>query len=144
MRQLTSLKILNVQNNIPLQFILFAAVGAIGTAVQYCILIFLVQVIRINPIISSSIGFSFGALVNYNINYRITFRSRKRHSDAGIKYSSIALIGLSFNTFFLWCLFKKMEVNYLIAQAASTILVLIWNFCANRLWTFGGEDHINA
>lgn len=118
------------------QLIVFTGVGAVGTATQYLILIALVQLLKMYPVIASAIGFSAGAITNYLLNYYITFKSVSRHKIAMLRFFSIALIGLLGNTIIMSFTMKWFHLNYLIAQLFATGLILIWNFAANRIWTF--------
>ena len=118
------------------QFLRFTGVGAIGTFAHYVILIILVQIIGIPPVPSSVTGFVVGALVNYHLNYRFTFRSKKNHSETLIKFLVIALVGLMLNTLIMAMATVILLMNYFLAQMIATGIVLIWNFTGNRLWTF--------
>jgi putative flippase GtrA len=119
------------------QLILFAAVGAIGTAFHFATLIILVQFGTTDPVSASMAGFAVGALVNYWLNYHITFRSNCRHHIASPKFFAIALAGLGLNTLIMVLLIGQW--HYLLSQALATTLVLLWNFLCNRYWTFRGD-----
>ena len=51
----------------------------------------------------------------------------------------VAAVGLVLNTFFMWLGVDVMRVHYLLSQVITTVLVLFWNFGANRCWTFHEE-----
>ena len=57
------------------QFGKFLLVGAFATALQYVVLALLVQTAGMDPVLASSIGYLLSALANYDLNYRLTFRS---------------------------------------------------------------------
>ncbi len=118
------------------QFLYFAGVGAIGTLVQYVVLIGLAQITDISPVLTSAAGFVLGAFVNYILNYRYTFRSTKNHREAMTKFMAVALVGLILNTFIMAVATEYFTLHYLLAQILATGLVLIWNFSVNLLWTF--------
>ena len=50
------------------QFIFFSAIGAVGTAGQYAILLLLVEGLSQPPVLASTLGFIVGALINYILN----------------------------------------------------------------------------
>jgi putative flippase GtrA len=118
------------------QFFSFAAVGVVGTAAHYSTLIALVQIMHVNPVVSSGAGFVVGALVNYALNYRLTFRSTKLHRDSMPKFFLVALFGLGFNTAIMALMTEVWKLHYLVAQVLATAGVLVWNFAVNRYWTF--------
>jgi len=129
-------------NHVFKQFICFTAVGAIGTLFHYAVLISLVQFIQLRPIIGSTAGFSVGAVVNYILNYYVTFRSNSSHWAAMPKFYLVALVGLGINTAFMYMLNEWLMIHYLIAQVISTGAVLVSNFVCNKLWTFKEASHV--
>lgn len=121
-----------------LKFTSFAFVGAIGTLFHYLVLYFLVETQNVNPVSASGCGAITGLLVNYVLNYRITFKSQQSHIQTFPKFASIALIGLGLNLATMTVL--TQQFYYLYAQIMTTLLVLVWNFLANHFWTFQMES----
>lgn len=122
------------------QLMRFGIVGGIATAVQYLILIVLVQWADIDPILASAFGFTTSAFVNYALNYRYTFDSRRDHSQALPRFLAVALSGLTLNTLLMAAMVSVLALNYVLAQLAATAAVLFGNFFANRHWTFKSPD----
>lgn len=118
------------------QFLSFALVGLVGTAAQFMVLYGLVSQAAVNPVAASTLGFVIGALVNYWLNYRLTFRSTKKHHDALPRFMTVAGGGCLLNGALMAMLLSRIPVHYLLAQVVVTGLVLLWNFLANRFWTF--------
>jgi putative flippase GtrA len=118
------------------QFILFAAIGGIGTAGQYVTLIALVETQLLKAIPASVVGFSVGAVINYFLNYKFTFNSNKSHKEAMTKFFIVAVIGALINTGLMYVGINRLHIYYLLAQIVATGIVLLWNFTANKLWTF--------
>ncbi|MGR9108871.1 MAG: GtrA family protein [Gammaproteobacteria bacterium] len=118
------------------QFLRFATVGGIATAVHYLILITLVQGLGANPVWASGIGFVIGATFNYVLNYRFTFRSNAKHRHAVVKFLLVAGLGLVLNSLAMLVFIVHLGLFYLLAQVLATSLVLLWNFLGNRLWVF--------
>lgn len=116
------------------QFLVFSAVGAVGTAVHFAVLIGLVQGRGAGAVPASMAGFVAGALVNYLLNYHITFRSRKSHGGALVRFFTVALAGLGWNTVIMSV--ATRWAHYLLSQMLATGAVLVWNFVCNRFWTF--------
>jgi putative flippase GtrA len=117
------------------QFLVFASVGAVGTGVQYVMLIALVA-IGANPVAGSTVGFLAGAVVNYMLNYRLTFRSTMSHRRATPRFATIAASALLLNTALMSAAIYWLRLPYLPAQIIATAVVLIWNYVFSRLWTF--------
>lgn len=118
------------------QFILFAGVGAIGTVGHYAVLILLVQIFHITPLAATSAGFVTGALINYILNYRVTFNSDKRHREALTRFLTVACLGAILNGLIMSLGIYIFDLHYLVIQVIATCIVLIVNFAANKHWTF--------
>lgn len=118
------------------QFAHFSGVGLISATGHFGLLITLVQEMQVTPVAASAAGALLGAIINYSLNYHFTFRSRKRHREAALKFSVVAAIGLLLNTLLMWTGVELLGLHYLIGQIITTGLVLIWSFIGNRYWSF--------
>jgi putative flippase GtrA len=126
----------NVPKALMRQILGFAGIGAIATALQYGILVIAVEIFRMNAIVGSSLGFVLSAAVNYQLNYRFTFRSEKSHVAAASRFALIACAGLAINSAMMMLLIDVLRLRYLVAQVATTCVVFAWNFCGNAFWSF--------
>ncbi len=118
------------------QFLVFATIGAIGTSGHYAVLILLVQLLHVAPVLATTLGFVVGALINYALNYRITFKSNKKHREAMTKFLVVAGLGAVANGAIMSLGVNTFDVHYLIIQLLATCIVLVFNFMANKYWTF--------
>lgn len=123
------------------RFVVFAGIGVVGTGCQYLVLVASVHWLKVEPVLGSSVGFLVGALVNYLLNYRLTFRSSKRHSEALSKFLVVAAMGMALNGALMAWSVHTLHLHYLIGQVIATIIVLVWNFLGNYLWTFRENAH---
>ena len=114
----------------------FASVGAAWTAAHYVLLIVLVEQVGIDAVWASTGSFIVGAAVNYVLNYRFTFRSKQPHRETAYKFFVIAMIGMLLNGAIMHVAINYLNWHYLLSQIVATGLVFIWNFFANRHWTF--------
>ena len=121
------------------QFLCFSGVGAIGTTAHYMVLLFSVEFLLIDPVVSSVMGFVVGAIVNYTLNYYITFKSKTNHYEAGTKFFFIALIGGIVNSLLMLLLVKVFGINYIFSQILSTGIILFGNFFVSRVWVFNDD-----
>ncbi len=122
------------------QFFIYAGIGAIGTVGHYATLILLVQAIHTDPVFATTIGFVIGALINYVLNYRITFNSNKRHREALTKFLAVASLGAVINAAIMTAGLNMVDAHYLIIQVIATCIVLILNFITNKYWTFADKQ----
>lgn len=118
------------------RFLKFALVGGVATLFQYLILVFLVELFYLDPVFSSSFGFLCSCVLNYLLNYKFTFFSNKKHSEAFLKFTLIAGFGLVLNTLSMFVFVNYLEIVYFFSQVLSTTIVLFWNYYGNSIWTF--------
>lgn len=117
------------------QFARFCLVGGVGTAVHYSVLVSIVH-FKGSPMIGSIVGFVFGAVVNYVLNYRYTFQSEKPYPETLAKFLTTASVGLVINILIMGLLVRILDIHYFLSQLLSTLGVVLWNFTVNLLWTF--------
>ncbi len=121
------------------QFILFTMLGGLGTAGHFLTLILLVQFAGLTAVWATTAGFMVGALINYFLNYHLTFRSDKTHAEAMLKFFAVALVGAGLNMTIMFVGVNIFSLFYLLVQIAASSIVLLWTFAANKLWTFAGN-----
>lgn len=122
--------------SLPTQFLRFAMVGATGTAVQYLVLWVGVERCGQGVAAASGAGYVLGALVNYALNYFLTFGSEQPHLHAARRYFTLLGVGWCANTGLVWLLVRDPHWHYWAAQALATALGLLWNFAGSRWWVF--------
>jgi putative flippase GtrA len=93
------------------------------------------------PVISSTLGFIIGALINYALSYYYIFRSNSSHPHTIAKFFTVAILGLGLNTLVLSSAIYGLTLHYLVGQVLATGIVVIWNFVGNRWWTFRGGEY---
>jgi len=122
--------------SLPTQFLHFAMVGATGTAVQYLVLWLGVERCGQGVAASSGAGYVLGTLVNYALNYFLTFGSDQLHRRAARRYFTLLAMGWCLNTGLVWLLVSELRWHYWTAQVLATGLGLLWNFSGSRWWVF--------
>ena len=118
------------------QFVYFASAGAVATAAHYAVLITLVEAFEVYAVTASVAGYLVGLVIGYLLNYHFTFNSRQKHWRAFSRFLAVALTGLALNVFIVKVAFEQLGLHYVIAQIAATAVVLMWNFCGSRFWSF--------
>ena len=121
------------------KFARFAGVGIVATAIQYAILVALVQGFGAEPTPASTLGFAVSVVFNYFANRRWTFRSARAHARAAPRFFVVQFFGLCLNGLLLYLGAEILGVNYLLAQLFATAVVLVSNFSAHLLWSFAAD-----
>jgi putative flippase GtrA len=121
------------------QFSSFVGVGMLAAVVHYGLLIGLVEGAATPPVAAALVGYVMGGLVSYGLNRRHTFGSERPHSEAVWRFTLVAGVGFVLTYGFMALLTGQLRLPYLLAQLATTGIVMLWSFAANRFWTFRFE-----
>lgn len=135
------------------RFLKFAAVGAIGTVVDFGIYNFLNLVIGTAPVISQAISFAVAVVNNFLWNRHWTYpesRAKAVHHQM-VQFGLVNVGGLLIRTpivaglenplgIFAGRLGVQVEaavvVGHNAALAVAIGIVMLWNYFANRYWTY--------
>jgi len=120
------------------RFVKWSVVGAIGAVVDYTILIALVERVGLYALIAQAISFTCAVVNNYILNRTWTFGDIK-HKGPAVQFTQffiVSVAGLGTRSAIFYLLFRRWGLWYIYATAIAIIVVLIWNFFANLVWTF--------
>ena len=137
------------------RFLKFSIVGAIGTVIDFGILNLLTIVFKVPKLLAQAISFSLAVVNNYFLNRIWTYSDSRGKSifRQFLTFLSISLIGLGIRTPLFWVLswaitqvsqkvlpaefsIKPEWIGNNFALAFCIVVVLLWNYFANRKWTF--------
>jgi putative flippase GtrA len=85
---------------------------------------------------ASTIGAAVGALVNYFLNYHITFKSITDHFSGMTKYFIVAVAAIFLNFIIMSFLVVNLQINYMIVQIFSSMITLSLAYVINARWSF--------
>ena len=125
-----------VPDHLPRQFLRFAPVGAVTTAVQYAVLWLGVAALGAPAALASAAGYALGVVLSYFLNYLMTFRSNQSHAAAVPRYLAVFGVGWCINAGLMTLLVHGWGWNMWLAQVIATGLGLVWNFSGSRWWAF--------
>ncbi|KPL74336.1 hypothetical protein ADN00_13610 [Ornatilinea apprima] len=137
------------------RFFRFAIVGAIGAVVDFGLFNLLSAVLHVDTVVSSVISFVAAVLNNFLWNRYWTYPDSRSKSVSTqiIQFAAINVIGLLIRTPLFAFLesatvpvFEKMLpsnfffsatfLGHNLSLATAILVVMMWNFFANRLWTY--------
>jgi len=136
------------------RFIKFAIVGISGTVVDFAIFNLLIF-LNLPSLLASSISFITAVFNNFFWNRHWTYPESKAHSTSSqfIKFSIVSATGLLFRSF-IYNRIENPSINFAarllkdsffitseaagknLSLGAVIIIILFWNYFANRLWTY--------
>ncbi len=115
----------------------YMAVGASGATVHLGTLWFLVELIGLPVLVSTTTGFVAAVISNFILNRLWTFKSPERNVRLQfVRFVIVSLWGMAINVSLMWVLVHVCRLPYLIGQVLTIGVVSVWNFLANTYWTF--------
>lgn len=124
-------------NNKIKEFFLYCVGGALAFIIDIGGLYIFTEYFKIWYLISATMSFILAAIFNYLFQKFITFKSTDKNvARQFFLFIVVALIGLLINNTLLYLLVELAGVWYIFAKTVAAALVLIWNFIANKKFTF--------
>ncbi|MGV3525932.1 MAG: GtrA family protein [Candidatus Sericytochromatia bacterium] len=124
-------------------FLRYVVVGVLGTAIDLGVLYGLTELSGVDPRTSPwfalwvALAFLAAVVNNYLLNRFWTFKSRDRNVSAQFfRFLLVSVGGFLLTQLLMWVLVTLLGVWYLLAKAITSVLILVWNFGLNKMWTF--------
>jgi putative flippase GtrA len=135
------------------RFLRFALVGISGSVVDFGVFNLLSTVLLVSPTLSQAVSFTLGVLNNFTWNRLWTYpetRSNPILKQLG-QFGVVNIFGLGIRTL-LFTIIQKPVINlaarfiphfltptvvgHNLSLALVILVVMLWNYFANRYWTF--------
>lgn len=120
-----------------IKIIRFGITGGLGFCVDFGITYLCKEKLGWNKYVANTTGFSFAVLNNYFLNRAWTFQSHDpRMGRQFALFLAISVLGLLINTVILYFFHEKKGRHFYLSKLFAVLIVFIWNFSANSLFTF--------
>lgn len=125
-------------NNTWLQLFRYAIVGGISFVVDYGLLYVFTELGHFHYLVSATLSFIAGLIVNYIISVKWIFTKSKLSSRSAefTIYGIIGVVGLLLNNVLMYLFTDHLHVHYMISKLISAAIVLGWNFFGRRIILF--------
>lgn len=118
-------------------FLKFCIVGGINTAITFIVFYLFSELLGVNYLLSSSLGYAAGVINSYIMNKKWTFRDRDRNIISQFtKFLLVNLLSLSLNLFIMYLCVDNLGLPKMISQLTATCFTTIFNFAGSRLFIF--------
>lgn len=119
------------------QLIKYGIVGTLGTLLDVASLYVFVEFFHFPILLGATCSFFLALTHNYILNRLWTFEyTSNNHRKLFLKFSIIALIGLSLTNASMFFFTSIVGLWYIYAKLVTSALVMMWNFLGNKHWTF--------
>lgn len=119
------------------QFVKFGIVGVTSTIIDWGIYLLLTRIFGVFYLMAKILSFAVAVLNSYIWNRRWTFRSNDPAKlRQFIKFLTISIVGVVLNTLIMYIAVDKIKLHDIFGLVLATAIVMIWNFLANKFYTF--------
>jgi dolichyl-phosphate beta-glucosyltransferase len=118
-------------------FTKYATVGVTGTALDVGSLYVFVDLLHIPVLVAAAMSFVLAVINNFILNKYWTFRNNDRNfRKQFIKFFIVSIVGLALTEISMVILVYFLDIWYIASKLITSVIVLTWNFLANKKWTF--------
>ena len=119
------------------QFIKFSIVGFSNFLLDSGIYILETRIFKIAEILAKTVSFIASATSSYYFNRKWTFKdTNKNITKQYLKFILVATTGLEINVAVFYISHNIFEIYDLISLVIAAAITMVWNFIANKWWTF--------
>ena len=119
------------------KFIKFGITGVMNTLVDFVVYSLLTFGLSVNLYLAQVVGYSCGMVNSYVVNRRWTFRTKERFfSGEALRFVLLNLAMLGLSVLLLAFFSQTMGLGSFFGKVASTCVVMVVNFVANKWWVF--------
>lgn len=128
-------------NNLSAQFFRYFLVGSVAFVVDFAALFLLTEFGHIHYLLSASVAFMAGVVVNYALSVSWVFDHRsldnKVHEFA--IFAVVGIIGLALNVGVMWFFTELFGFHYLQSKGVAAAIIFLFNFSAKKVLLFSGH-----
>jgi dolichyl-phosphate beta-glucosyltransferase len=118
-------------------FTKYAAVGITGTALDVGSLYVFVDLLHILVLVAAAMSFVLAVINNFILNKYWTFQNSGRNvKKQFIKFLLVSVVGLALTEICMALFVYLLGIWYIASKLVTSVIVLTWNFLANKNWTF--------
>jgi putative flippase GtrA len=118
------------------QYIRFAGVGAVATAVHVTLFAALMELLQISALLANLAAFGAAMLLSFAGHCRWTFRLREHHWPALRRFTVVAVLGLGLNSAIAYGIADRLGWHYACAVTLMVTVTPVTLFLLSRRWAF--------
>lgn len=130
------------------RFVKWVVVGGLGAVVDFSTLNLLVLWSGLEPSVANTFSFSAAVCSNFVLNRYWTYPESRNMpiTKTAIQFLLISLVGLVINQIIFYLVlpvvsgFVPAPLDFNATKAFAIVVVLFWNYGANRFWTYRDVD----
>lgn len=120
------------------QFVRYFFVGGFAFVVDFGLLYILTEYAGLHYLLSATLSFIAGLLVNYIISCLWVFNGSKFKNRLVefLFFATIGVVGLALNDALIWLFTDCIGTHYMFSKIVAAAMVYLWNFFARKYLVF--------
>ena len=120
------------------QFVRYFFVGGFAFVVDFGLLYILTEYAGLHYLLSATLSFIAGLLVNYIISCLWVFNGSKFKNRLVefLFFAAIGVVGLALNDALIWLFTDCIGTHYMFSKIVAAAIVYLWNFFARKYLVF--------
>ncbi len=138
MRSLLNTLMVEKTDNLFIQLFRYFMVSGLSLVVDFATLLFFTEFLGLYYLVSATLSYSLGLVLNYFISVAWVFNTRKisnRSAEFAI-FAIIGILGLGINVGILWIWTSLLGLYYLAGRVVSAGIGYVWKYVARRIILF--------
>lgn len=121
-----------------LQLFRYIIVGGFAFIIDYLLLYILTESFNLYYLLSATISFIVGLIINYLLSILWIFKTSKYNSRSleFTIFGIIGLFGLGLNALLLYIATDILQIYYMISKIFVACIIMLWNFFCRKLILF--------
>lgn len=116
--------------------VLYGIIGILASSIDFSIYMLLVQVAGWQYIIANCVSILVGLTTSFTLNRKYNFKVKDNTRKRFFLFVTVGLAGLLMSNLILYACVNHFVMNKLIAKLLSIIMVVYFQFLANKHLTF--------
>ena len=127
---------------IPVRFVMFSAIGALGAAVHMSVLWMFFRGLEASFLASTILATAFAMTFNFFLNNALTYRDRRLKGarallDGWVSFCLVCSVGAAANVGVAEFLYQAQEGYWALSALAGIAVAAVWNFALSSRFTWG-------
>ncbi len=120
------------------QLVKYFIIGGLAAVTNLSMFYVLAYILNLYYLVSAAIGFVSGAVLNYTLNRKYTFKNTYRNKTKQFTvFLIVASTSLIWNELLIYFFVEYIALSKMIAAVLSVGIVFLWSFAMHKIITFG-------
>lgn len=128
---------------VPVRFLAFATIGALGVGVHLTVLALAFRLARLQFVTAQALAVSVSMVFDYAVNNVLTYRDRRRRGwrwfTGFLSFATACSIGAAANVGVAAYLYGR-RAEWLLAAVSGVIVGAVWNYAVTSVYTWGRRN----